>query len=160
MDFDFLTEQIDEETQPKYVGPNMKSAVKMTPRKFASSVLEVFDKLGGVSWLLIEAQADPKAFLALLSKMIPKSVQLDDLAGIAVTVVDQFGRQVKAEAVNANNQTQIAATIPSEGTESGQLQIATGGSQTPRAVLSSSPGESPPTDVDITDIFKKGVDDE
>lgn len=164
MDFNFLTNPQPDQTtqQQEYVGPNIKSAVKMTPRMFASSVLEVFEKLGGASWLLLEAEADPKAFLALLSKMIPKSVQLDDLAGIAVTVIDQFGKQVKVEAQGQPNPLPepqpLAATKPSEGRmESGQLQIATGGSPSPPDNKSSCQGETPTQpaqpDIDIIDIF-------
>lgn len=81
----------------RYVGPNLDTATKMTPKKFAHSVLEVFDKLGGASWLLMQAQIDPKSFLELLKRMIPKSVQLDDLQGIQINLIDQFGNTVQIQ---------------------------------------------------------------
>lgn len=135
-DFNFMTEAPPEPTTPEYIGPNLKSAVKMTPRKFASSVLEVFEQLGGTSWLLAQAQADPKAFLDLLKKLIPKNVQLDNLAGFTVNLIDQFGNEVRIDTnPNSDSATRIAPET------SGQLSgdIATGGS--PPLDLSSSTGQ-------------------
>lgn len=144
--FNFLTEPVSQPSDPTYVGPtyvgpNFKSAVKMTPRKFAQSVLEVFNKLGGVSWLMTQAEADPKTFLTLLQKLIPKSVQLDDLTGLQVNLIDQFGNQVQINA-GAGNATKGSL-------KSGQLRnkIATGG--TPPLDLSSNQEGEPPTDIDI-----------
>jgi len=119
--FDFLLEPstpTPEYTPPEHVGPNLKSAVQMTPKKFANAVLDVFDALGGASWLMTQAKADPKSFLDLLKRMIPKSVQLDDLQGIKINLIDQFGTEVQI-------QTQRDTATP---LEPGQLQIATGGS--------------------------------
>jgi len=152
MDFNFLTEpQPDISEQPKYVGPNIKDVVKMTPRKFATSVLEVYNELGGASWLIQQAHIDPKAFLALLAKLIPKSVQLDDLADLKVTLIDQFGATIEVE---TNKQIQ-PATNPSQS-KLGQLQIDTGGNLTPSEDNSSSPleGSSTTQEVDIKDIFE------
>lgn len=117
-DFNFITEPASVPTlsEAEYVGPNLKSAVKMTPRKFASSVLEVFEKLGGTSWLLSQAIADPKAFLDLLKKLIPKNVQLDNLAGFQVNLIDQFGNEIQI----ATGDTSTGKGQPSDG-------IATGG---------------------------------
>jgi len=140
----------------------------MTPRKFATSVLEVYNQLGGASWLITQATIDPKAFLALLAKLIPKSVQLDDLADLKVTLIDQFGATIAMEA-NTTTKTQhqttdtqhpqkydAAPAIDPSQSELSQLQIDTGGSQTPSEDNSSSPlkGSSPPPEVSIKDIFE------
>lgn len=97
-DFNFLLEPtvIDhiKDQEDKYVGPNLNGLVKMTPKQFASSVLEVYRKLGGASWLLIEAKANPRAFLELLKKMIPTGIQMEDLHGFSIRLIDQFGNQI------------------------------------------------------------------
>lgn len=137
-DFNFMTE-ITEPATPEYIGPNLKGAVKMTPRKFASSVLEVFEKLGGTSWLLTQAQADPKSFLDLLKKLIPKNVQLDNLAGFTVNLIDQFGNEVKID-------TNPATCLLSEASGQPSDDIATGGSLP--LDLSSSAGQEVSTNTD------------
>lgn len=157
-DFDFLTDapkpSEHEELSPEYMGPGLSTVTKMTPRKFANSVLEVYEKLGGTSWLFIQAAADPKAFLDLLKKLIPKSVQLDDLTGISVTLIDQFGNKMQIETGQQMGDAPMAA-IPDSGNspkESGQLQIATGGSQPP-VLNSSAEQEAPSPNIDIKDMF-------
>ena len=153
-DFNFLIDPPAHEPEleplvPSFVGPNLKSATKMTPRKFAASVLEVFEKLGGTSWLLTQAIADPKAFLDLLKKLIPKSVQLDDLTGWKINLIDQFGNSVEIQQAGALPESATNA----ERLKSGQLQIATGGSPSPLDPISSTgQGDSPA--INITDIFK------
>lgn len=150
--FDFLvspeTELSDE---PQYTGPNLSTVKKMTPKKFAQAVLEVFDKLGGASWLMIQAQADPKSFLDLLKRMIPKSVQLDDLQGIQVNLIDQFGNTIQIQ----TNPSEESA-ISTEQKESGQLQIATGGSPPLAPASSTKPGVSYDSnfDFDIKETFE------
>jgi len=147
-DFEFLNKDIEVDAigaatgdLPEHVGPNLATAVKMTPRKFANSVLEVYDKLGNTSWLFNQALADPKAFLALLSKLIPKSVQLDDLAGFTVNVIDQFGARIEI------SKSDKPATNPPE---SGQLLIDTSGNPAPQNNASSHcSGEPPTTDIAV-----------
>lgn len=141
INFDFL-EAPDEEPlapQPDYVGPNLKAATKMTPKKFANAVLEVFDRLGGASWLITQAEADPKAFLGLLQRMIPKSIQLDDLQGVQINLIDQFGNRVEIE-----TKSHIAE----------HSETATGGSPpaSPAALLAPEPEPEPPA-VNITEVF-------
>ena len=157
--FDFMTSPVDGDAPdaPEYVGPNLKGAVKMTPRKFAQSVLEVFDKLGGTSWLFTQAIADPKAFLGLLSKMIPKSVQLDDLAGFTVNIIDQFGKGIALTPnTNSNSATGCSNEDSLQGhQESGQLLIATSGNPAPLEGTSSTlKGEPPPPTPQEDDLLK------
>lgn len=106
INFDFLVSPpLETDTaEPEYVGPNIKAAAKMTPKKFAQAVLEVFDRLGGASWLIMQAQADPKAFLSLLQRLIPKSIQLDDLQGVQINLIDQFGNRIEIEAAGRSPQ--------------------------------------------------------
>lgn len=160
-DFNFIDDDtlIPEDKLPQYVGPNISKVSKMTPRKFAQSVLEVFDKLGGASWLLTQATVDTKGFLDLLKKLIPKSVQLEDLQGIQVNLIDQFGNEVSINTGATCAQSQPEAPVPAADTisqETGHLQIATGGNPPPASDVIPSKQEalSPDYDIDIKDIFE------
>ena len=170
VDFNFLTDApAPKIVEPPYMGPNLSKIPKMTPRKFASTVLEVYDKLGGASWLITQAVNDPRAFLELLKKMIPKSIQLDDLTGIQVHLIDQFGNEIsintKALAqqepsclVDTGAQVQSSPdTAPGRVTEdghpeSGPLQIATGGTSLPGSDSSALDREDPI--IEIQDMFE------
>ena len=150
-DFDFLIEpEHIEHNESVYVGPNIKDAVKMTPRKFATAVLEVFNSLGGASWLMTQAKADPRAFIELLKKLLPKSIQIDDLPGLQINLIDQFGNEVQISTGGAPD-----AVTGERLAKSGQLplpqKIATSGSSTPSGLLSSTSQKEP--SIDIKDIF-------
>lgn len=165
-DFNFIEDPIiPEDETPQYVGPNISKISKMTPRKFAQSVLEVFDKLGGASWLLTQATVDPKGFLDLLKKLIPKSVQLEDLQGIRVNLIDQFGNEVSIN-TNTNSMINTGATCAQEeapvvaadaiSQEPGHLQIATGGNppSAQKTILPEQEASLPDYEIDIKDIFE------
>ena len=147
-DFDFLTDAPPPETLPPFVGPNIKDAVRMTPRKFAQAVLEVFNNLGGASWLMTQAIADPKSFLELLKKLIPKSVQLEDLQGLQINLIDQFGNQLQ---IQTGASPEVAADA--EHLKSGQLQSATGGNLPPLGISSSQEEPLPDNIFEIKDTF-------
>ena len=109
----------------------LSKLVKMTPRKFAQSVLDVFEELGGMVWLLSQARVDPRGFLDLLKKILPRNIQAEGLEGITVRLVDQYGNAIE---IDTHRGGQPAATggdfSTPQGTrssESGQLQIATSG---------------------------------
>lgn len=148
-DFDFLTTPT-ELNEDIHVGPNIKDAVKMTPRKFATAVLDVFNRLGGASWLMTQARADPRAFIELLKKLLPKSIQIDDLPGLQINLIDQFGNEVQISTGGAPD-----AATGERLAKSGQLplpqKIATSGSPTLSGLLSSTSQEEPL--IDIKDIF-------
>ena len=153
LDFDFLTIP-NEVTEDTYIGPSIKDAVKMTPRKFATAVLDVFNRLGGASWLMTQAQADPRAFIELLKKLLPKSIQLDDLPGLHISLIDQFGNEVQ---ISTNTGAPPNAAAGERLAKSGQLplsprKIATGGSSTPSGLISSTSQKELP--IDIKDIFE------
>lgn len=105
-------------------GLNLKTASQMTPKKFAQSVLQVYERLGGASWLFTEAQIDPKTFLGMLTKLIPKSLALDDLAGISVELIDQFGKTIRI------NKSEACGARPGEidacEAKSGEIENVTG----------------------------------
>lgn len=165
---DFLLDPEPPKKEPIYIGPNIKDTVTMTPRKFAQSVLEVFNKLGGTSWLYTQAEADPRAFLELLKKLIPKSVQLDDLTGLQVSLIDQFGNEIQI--TKHDSGAPPDAALSSKPTKSGQLpllEIATGGSPSPapdlpanqeicpsEPVTSTGSKESLKPEIDIKNIFE------
>ena len=148
-DFDFLTDAPQPEVLPPFVGPNLQGAVKMTPRKFAQAVLEVFNELGGASWLMTQAIADPKSFLELLKKLIPKSVQLEDLQGLQINLIDQFGNQLQIQTGASPEAAADAAHL-----KSGQLQSATGGNLPPLGISSSQEEPSLPDNLfEVKDTF-------
>ena len=134
-DFNFIVDPINK-TEPiiptiKEPTGNLSKLVKMTPRKFAQSVLDVFEELGGMKWLLSQAVVDPRGFLELLKKILPRNIQAEGLEGITVRLVDQYGNAIE---IDTHRGGQPVATggnisIPSgtSPSESGQLQIATSG---------------------------------
>jgi hypothetical protein len=113
----------------------LSKIAKMTPRKFAQSVLDVFEKLGGLTWLLGQAKVDPRGFLDLLKKILPRNIQAEGLEGITVRLVDQYGNAIE---IDTHRGGQPVAAGGSQSSESGQLQIATSGN---------------PPDVILQDIF-------
>ena len=136
--FNFLLDPPEDIVIPskEHIGPNLNNIGQMTPKKFAASVLEVYSQLGGASWLLMEAKANPRAFLELLKKLIPSGIQMEDLHGFSIRLIDQFGNQIEFETqtsplVRDGGVPAIAPPTATSGDpshESGQLdEIATGG---------------------------------
>ena len=150
-DFNFITEPVakTEPLIPEIETPvgELSKLVKMTPRKFAQAVLDVFEELGGAMWLITQAKTDPRGFMDLLKKILPRNIQAEGLEGITVRLVDQYGNAIEIDThrgipceASAKRGGQPVATsgnfsVPSgtSPSESGQLQIATGG--TPDVVL-------------------------
>jgi len=124
-DFDFI---VDPEPQlldaARHETGELSKLAKMTPRKFAQSVLDVFEELGGMVWLLSQARVDPRGFLDLLKKILPRNIQAEGLEGITVRLVDQYGNAIE---IDTHRGGQPVATGGDLSSESGQLQIATSG---------------------------------
>jgi hypothetical protein len=63
---------------PPNAGKGRKAGV---PNKVAANVksmiLGALDDLGGQTWIVEQAKADPKAFLSLLARILPSEVALD-----------------------------------------------------------------------------------
>ena len=127
-DFDFIVDSTDKQEPliPKVEEPigELSKLAKMTPRKFAQSVLDVFEELGGMIWLLSQAKVDPRGFLDLLKKILPRNIQAEGLEGITVRLVDQYGNAIE---IDTHRGGQPVATGGDLSSESGQLQIATSG---------------------------------
>ena len=109
----------------------LSKLAKMTPRKFAQSVLDVFEELGGMVWLLSQARVDPRGFLDLLKKILPRNIQAEGLEGITVRLVDQYGNTLE---IDTHQGGQPVATGGDLSPEAGHLQIATSGNP-PEVVL-------------------------
>jgi len=134
-DFNFIVDPADELRDkqepliPEISTPEVREGelsklVKMTPRKFAQSVLDVFEELGGMIWLLGQAKVDPRGFIELLKKILPRNIQAEGLEGITVRLVDQYGNAIEIDTHRGGQPVATGGNIPSE---SGQLQIATSG---------------------------------
>lgn len=133
-DFNFIIDPVNK-TEPlipavEEPNGNLSKLAKMTPRKFAQSVLDVFEELGGMMWLLTQAKTDPRGFLDLLKKILPRNIQAEGLEGITVRLVDQYGNAIE---IDTHMGGQPVAAGGNLSPESGQLQIATGG--TPDVLL-------------------------
>jgi hypothetical protein len=68
----------------------LSSLAKLSPKELAQSIIEVYQRLGGVEWLLAEAQANPKSFFELLKKVMPTNIKVDGLDNLSVTLVNAF----------------------------------------------------------------------
>lgn len=138
-DFDFLAEPIDKPEPKKHEplvpvvlppGPNLEQVAKMTPRKFAQSVLNVYERLGEDGWLYKQAHIDPKGFMELLKKMIPRSITAEDLGSMYINLIDQFGNKIEMGVNDSRGSTPpvSAASATSGGpAQLGQPRTATGG---------------------------------
>ena len=127
-DFNFIVD-IDEE--PEILPPiepigTLSKIVKMTPRRFAQTVLDVFDRLGGLEWLLAQAIIDPRGYLELLKKILPSNIQAEGLEGITVLLRDTYGNTLEVGVGGG----QPVVTGGDHSPRSGQPQIATGGNPT------------------------------
>ena len=50
-------------------------------RALREMILRALDKVGGMSYLVRQAEANPAAFMALLAKTMPKDVHVQDVRG-------------------------------------------------------------------------------
>lgn len=137
LDFDFITEPIDPIGISKSLVPHegtLSKIAKMTPRKFAQSVLDVFEELGGLVWLKTQAIADPRGFIELLKKILPRQIEMDNLEGITVILTDQYGNTIEIDTLGGGQPVTAAGGSLSSGP--GQLRTATSG--------------NPPEELDVT----------
>ncbi len=123
--FNFIIDEPDngdEPLVPEVVEPD-SPLTKMTPRKFGQTILKVFGDLGGSLWLLQQAQADPRGFIELLKKVLPRQIEMDNLEGLTVILKDMYGNTLEVTAGGG----QPEAISGDHKLRSGQPQIATGG---------------------------------
>lgn len=134
-DFNFIVDPADElrdkqePSIPEVLTPQVQEGelskiAKMTPRKFAQSVLDVFQELGGMVWLLGQATTDPRGFIELLKKILPRNIQAEGLEGITVRLVDQYGNAIE---IDTHRGGQPVATGGDISPGFGRPQIATSG---------------------------------
>jgi len=154
-DFDFMAEP----TEPlislgKRDDEVGKPTSKMDNKKFAQAILDVFELLGGSKWLLSQANIDPKGFLAMLSKMIPKSIDADDLQGLTIMLIDQYveGGDNKILNIETRSPAIPASAAPAAG--GGPSELGQPTDQFPTTGTATSGNPIPKSEIDIIDIFK------
>ncbi len=128
-DFNFIVDPPKEEKLvPEIV--NDVDLGNMTPRKFGQTILKVFGMLGGAEWLLIQAAADPRGFIELLKKILPRQIEMDNLDGLTVLLRDQYGNELEVNTLGRASPRPATSGKP-QLMEPGQPpQIATGGNPT------------------------------
>lgn len=71
-------------------GQKTGGRTKGTPNKVNAElkemILEALDKRGGVDYLVMQADENPKAFLALLGRVLPMQVNASGDLGLTVTI--------------------------------------------------------------------------
>lgn len=127
-DFDFLNEPVEKQgaklAEPEEgSGVNLTTISKYSPRKLAQDILDVLQELGGSQWILTQAKTDPRGYLELLKRILPRNLQLDGIEGLSITLIDTFGNKIQLDAAGSGT----AQATSGDSPESGQLQIATGG---------------------------------
>lgn len=137
--FDFILDDdtipIDADKEPpKYAGTNLATIAKMTRKKVAQDILDVYQTIGGATWLYTQAMADPKAFFDLIKKIIPNPTVGDALADITVKLINMYGERMEISTSSSQHaiadHTDDSASATSEQ-RSGQPEIATGGTPIP-----------------------------
>ena len=58
-------------------GGNLASLQDLKPKDMPRSIMSVYQRLGGDSWLLKQAQLNPKEFLGMLKSIVPKNINVD-----------------------------------------------------------------------------------
>ena len=108
MDFDFLNteaETLNKPLIPEVIegGPNLTKVNTMTRKKFTQGVLNVYQELGGDVWLLQQAAIDPKGFLDMLKKLIPTNMNIDQMEGFSITLIDRYGNKAEIKPNESSN---------------------------------------------------------
>ena len=126
-DFNFIVDDPKEKPLvPEVIDESESKIVDMTPRKVGQIILQAFDQIGGVKWLVGQAHIDPRGFIELLKKVLPKTIQAEGFDGLTVVLKDMYGNQIEVNTLGR------ASPTPAIGGEvvplrPGQPQIATGG---------------------------------
>lgn len=77
--------------KPRPEGAGRKKGV---PNKVTGDIREMIraslERVGGIEYLMAQAQANPSAYMALVAKVVPKEIEAN-VSG-SVTLVDEFGK--------------------------------------------------------------------
>lgn len=95
MEYNFL---LSPDTPPKTLGvPNQPdiTLADFTPKKFLKDVGKAYQRLGGLEWLVTQANAAPQEFMKILQKLLPRQVDLGLMDGVTVKLIDQFGAAIE-----------------------------------------------------------------
>ncbi len=156
-DFDFMADPPKEEPPlDQHPDRTPVSKPKLTTNKdFAQAVLNVFDKLGREEWLLTQAQIDPKSYLNMLSKMIPKSIDAEDLQGLTLVIVDQYhhGDKIVHMPHDSTRSPALPASAARHGGGPAQL-----GQPSDSGIRTATSG-NPINDVEVIDTYRGGDKD-
>ncbi len=108
MEYNFLVTPDD---PPAIIGVNAEPPTlkNFTPKMFLKDVGEAYQNLGGLSWLVAQAQASPGEFMKLLQKMLPNKIDLGSLEGTTIKLIDQFGQSIE---VSGQAQPQLPSSTP------------------------------------------------
>ena len=74
-----------------------KGVLNKTTQGVKRAIEEAFDKAGGVEYLVKVANKDPRAFLALLAKLIPTDIKVEGSVTHALFTADQLRRMADAQ---------------------------------------------------------------
>lgn len=64
-----------------------KGAVNKVNKDIKEMILGALDSAGGLSYLARQAEENPSAFMALVGRVIPKDVNVDQKGNVTLTVV-------------------------------------------------------------------------
>ena len=74
-----------------------KGVLNKTTQGVKKAIEEAFDRAGGVEYLVKVANKDPRAFLALLAKLIPTDIKVEGSVTHALFTADQLRRMADAQ---------------------------------------------------------------
>lgn len=146
MEYNFLVSPDD---PPKSFGsppPQDFTLNKFTPKMFLRDIGEAYKLLGGLTWLVEQAQVAPQEFMKLLQKIVPKQVDLDLMEGTTIKLIDQFGQTIELSHPEKDKR---SAFKPATGGSSPSLPPGSGQPTGDENATSGSPTTPPPNIIEV-----------
>ena len=150
--FDFMAEPVEEKPpldKPEDAPTTGKPPALTTNKDLVQSVLNVFDQLGRETWLKTQATLDPKTFLNMLGKLIPKSIDAEDLQGMSIIIVDQYLEGDKVLHIHKDARSHALPASAAHAAGGGPTELGLPASQFETAT-----GGNPKDAIDIIDVFE------